>query len=267
VGILAKRAGATTTKTVAEQSAKSKDSSSPLPQSQASIPSLGRVTVHTDLFTAEIDEQGGDLRKLSFHHHHTRDGKPYVLLSDEANKIMVIQSGFTGDATIPNHKTRFMAQQKNYNLDGQKTISVTLEAENNDWKAQKIYSFKQGSYEIMLRQTIVNKTSLAKAIKGYVQILRDEHPAPDASRFIHSFTGGAYYIPNGGFEKVPFKKFKDTITIEAPSGWVSMLQHYFVTALIPNTTFQIYGRTVDSELYAMGALVPLGDIAPTAEKP
>jgi len=45
-----------------------------------------------------------------------------------------------------------------------------------------------------------------------------------------------------------------------------MLQHYFVTALIPNTTFQIYGRTVDSELYAMGALVPLGDIAPTAEK-
>lgn len=253
-------------KTVAEQSAKSKDSSSPLPQSQVSIPSLGRVTVHTDLFTAEIDEQGGDLRKLSFHHHHTRDGKPYVLLSDEANKIMVIQSGFTGDATIPNHKTRFMAQQKNYNLDGQKTISVTLEAENNDWKAQKIYSFKQGSYEIMLRQTIVNKTSLAKAIKGYVQILRDEHPAPDASRFIHSFTGGAYYIPNGGFEKVPFKKFKDTITIEAPSGWVSMLQHYFVTALIPNTTFQIYGRTVDSELYAMGALVPLGDIAPTAEK-
>ena len=73
-----------------------KASAPPLPQNKA-LESQGRVLVNTDLFTAEIDEQGGDLRKLYFHRYHTRDGQPYVLLSDEPQKIMVIQTGFVGD--------------------------------------------------------------------------------------------------------------------------------------------------------------------------
>lgn len=251
--------------TIANKEASGKASTPPLPQNKA-LESQGRVLVNTDLFTAEIDEQGGDLRKLYFHRYHTRDGQPYVLLSDEPQKIMIIQTGFVGDETIPNHKTHFTAQEKHYELAGKDSITFTLEAETPAWKAKKIYTFRKDSYDILLRQTLESKVSTGKPIKGYYQILRDEHPAPDASRFIHSFTGGAYYTPESGFEKLPFKAFKDGLNQEVQSGWVSMLQHYFVTALIPGTPHQLYGRTIDTGLYAVGVLQPLGALGAGEEK-
>ena len=52
----------------------------------------------------------------------------------------------------------------------------------------------------------------------------------------------------------------------ADNGWVALIQHYFVSAFIPQDKVQreIFTKKVDTNLYAVGTILPLGTIAPGA---
>lgn len=63
--------------------------------------------IKTDLYTAEVSAQGGDLTRLELvTHHATEDkNKTFVLLDHGEKHVYQAQSGLMGDG-LPNHKTR-----------------------------------------------------------------------------------------------------------------------------------------------------------------
>jgi YidC/Oxa1 family membrane protein insertase len=52
----------------------------------------------------------------------------------------------------------------------------------------------------------------------------------------------------------------------ADNGWIAMIQHYFVTALLPADKLrrEFYTRKLDGDFYSIGVIVPAGPVAPGA---
>ena len=77
-----------------------------------------RIKVSTDLFQAEIDTFGGDLRHLVLNKHRAADVKNgNFVLMDEAQKPMlyIAQTGLMGN-DLPNHKSQFTSAATSYTM-------------------------------------------------------------------------------------------------------------------------------------------------------
>ena len=108
-----------------------------------------RVQVKTDLFTAEIDTVGGDLRRLVLNKHEASNPKDghFVLMDDQFKPMFyVAQSGLMG-ADLPNHKSTFTSTSGQYALaDGQDSQEVRLSwTGNNGVSVDKVYTFHRNS--------------------------------------------------------------------------------------------------------------------------
>ncbi len=201
-----------------------------------------RIAVKTDLFAAEIDTNGADLRHVDLLKHNAAEDpkKPFVLLTDSQERIYVAQSGLIGDG-LPTHKTVFKATQPAYQLaDGQNELAVRLEAVGPEGvKIAKIYVFKRGSYVVDVKYEILNGSAKPLTASAYYRFLRDGHKIEGGGMGASTFTGPAVYTEENKFQKVEFDKLaenKAKYTEKAKDGWVAMLQHYFATAWIVSPT-------------------------------
>ena len=82
-----------------------------------------------------------------------------------------------------------------------------------------------------------------------------------------TFTGGSYYTEAKKFNKLAFKDMdKEPLNVESQDGWVGLLQHYFVSAWIPNEGIarKFYTEKLNEHMYRIGTRSPLGSIAPGA---
>lgn len=232
-----------------------------------------RIKVKTDLFDAEIDVNGGDLRRMVLIKHGSADDKkkPIVLLSDEAPHFYVAQTGLIG-AGLPTHKEIFSAAAKEYVLGADaKTLEVRLAWQGaNGVQVNKIYTFRRGSYLIDLAYEIKNASGQTMKADAYFQLLRDDTPPAGDSQFLPTYTGPAIYTEAQKFQKHAFGdigKDAKTDTVVSKNGWVAMLQHYFLSAYLPQGAGQreFYTKKLSDKLFAAGVIMPLGEIAPNAD--
>ena len=214
-----------------------------------------RILVETDILRAEIDALGGDLRRVELLKHpvsvDTPD-EPFPLLKEDDPDLFVAQSGLIGaDGEYPNHKTRFTLAATNLSLkEGEATLRVPLAWVGPDGvKYQKIYIFHRDSYEIDIEYVIENHTD--KPWNGYLyaQFLRtqvvDKNGGFLFMQALPSYKGGAIYTPDERYEKIDFAEMMEqNLEREVNSGWVAMLQHYFVSAWLPapDSAYQFYSR-------------------------
>ncbi len=228
-----------------------------------------RVIVRTDKFLAEIDTIGGGIRKLTLLQHLAADdsGKPLVLMQDNAAPFYITRAGLLGDG-LPNHNTTYTAQAKEYTLEaGKPTLEVQLVAPDaNGVKVSKRFVFHRDSYVIDESFDISNNSAAPLQPNAYFEFLRDNTPPPGDQRFVSTFTGPAFYNETEKFQKIDFAnidKGKENKVRRSTSGWVAMLQHYFVAALIPKagTDLEFYTRKVDDKYYSAGVVVPTSSIA------
>ena len=242
----------------------------------ATVPAANvpKAVVHTDLITAEISAQGGDLIFLELEKHRaTLDAsKNFVLLqNDPKQHIYVAQSGLIGEG-LPNHKTTFALEKSEYTLaDGEESVSVRMTAPAaNGAKIAKIYTFKRGSYLIDVSYEISNGSDAVLAPYGYFQILRDGKD-PEAHNHgpfgVTTFTGPAMYTDADKYQKVSFAdidKGKASYAHKADNGWVGLVQHYFFSAWLPQgkAEREFYMDRLDSSLYRVGVKFPLATVEP-----
>ncbi|MDU7588054.1 MAG: membrane protein insertase YidC, partial [Acidovorax sp.] len=95
-------------------------------------------------------------------------------------------------------------------------------------------------------------------------------PAGESS-FYSTFTGPAVYTEAKKYQKVEFKDIengKAEIDKSSSNGYVAMVQHYFATAWLLGDGVQRdnFVRKVDTNLYSVGMITPLGEIAPGQSK-
>lgn len=197
-----------------------------------------RITVKTDVFAAEIDTVGADLRQVNLLKHGETGNpkKPFVLLTDSPEHTYVAQTGLLGEG-LPTHKNAFKAAQSAYQMvDGQNELAVRLEASGPEGvKVAKTYVFKRGSYLVDVKYEIVNGSAKPLITSAYYRFLRDGRKVEGGGMGTSTFTGPAVYTDEGKFQTVEFDKLaenKGKFVDRAKDGWVAMLQHYFATAWI-----------------------------------
>jgi len=213
--------------------------------SAAAAPVAGEIVkVRTDLFIAEIDTLGGTLKHLELikHKDSADPNKNFVLFGPEHH--YEAQSGLTGDAG-PNHRTLWRAQARDYALEpGKDALEVRLSAVGRDGLAvDKVYTFRRDSYVIDLAMEVRNQGSAPIAPYAYFQLTHDGKPAADANTLAQSF-GAQSFI---GFRRVHrgegisedpsvgHRQSQGGCSVEADSGWMALVQHYFVSAwLVPD---------------------------------
>jgi YidC/Oxa1 family membrane protein insertase len=132
-------------------------------------------------------------------------------------------------------------------------------------------SFQRGSYLIDVAYEIRNGSDQAITPHAYFQLTRDGNPAEQVEAFgVTTFTGPAVFTDAGKFQKVHFEDIRDgdaKFVKTASDGWVAMVQHYFVSAWLPEqgTQREYFARSLGNNLYSAGLIMPVAAIAPGAE--
>jgi YidC/Oxa1 family membrane protein insertase len=225
-----------------------------------------RIVVRTDTLLVEINTVGGDIQRAELIQHRDAEDKsePFVLLKNEENHIYVAQTGLLGDG-LPTHHSQFTASADEYNLaNGADTLTVKLVANNS---VTKTLTFHRGSYLIDVSYEIENTGSVSVTPSAYFQLVRDESVPAGDSKLVPTYTGPAIYTDQEKFQKVDFssiEKGKTSYPKTADSGWVAMLQHYFVSAWLPSGKQQreYYTKSLGNKQFAVGTILPIAAIAP-----
>lgn len=224
------------------------------------------ITIKTDLLTAKVSLQGGDIVELLLNDYKTVDDKNKVFALFEPKHHYVAQSGLIGEG-LANHKTQFSALAGPRELGADdKTVQLRLEATTGGVKVTKIYTFTRGSYLIDVTQEIDNGSQKTLSAHAYYQLQRDTATPDGESGMAKIFTGPAVYSEQEKYQKISFEdieKGKAKFIEKASDGWIAMVQHYFVSAWIPqeNLPREYFVRKLGADISA-GVIVPMPQVAP-----
>ncbi|MDE0919138.1 MAG: membrane protein insertase YidC [Arenicellales bacterium] len=234
-----------------------------------------RVEVITDLLRAELDTYGGDLRVLdllTYPEELEAPEVPFRLLTDSGPDLYWVQNGLLGgQGDLPNHHSEYTATNKRYVLDeGKNHIEVPLHFESGGIQYRKVYTFHRDSYYIDVRYEVQNNTNQKWRGYLYAQLVNTETSDDENTSFLGlgrlpSYTGGAIYTPDEKYTKIGYDDMREQPLVQdTTSGWVAMLQHYFVGALLAEKESQyefysLINGTGATTQYSIGYkhLVPL----------
>jgi len=225
-----------------------------------------RIKVTTDLFQAEIDTIGGDLRHLVLNKHHAAEVKEgnFVLMDDAQKPMLYIaQTGLMGN-DLPNHKSLFTSAASSYTLnDVASSQEVRLSWVGNGINVDKVYTFHRGSYVIDVAYQINNGSATTITPSVYYQIVHDNQ-SKQGSAMMPTFTGGAYFTEADKFKKINFKDMaKENFSKTSKDGWIGLIEHYFASAWIPkaNINREFYTKQLSENIFAVGVVTPGTSIA------
>jgi YidC/Oxa1 family membrane protein insertase len=220
-----------------------------------------KIQFSTDLLVGEIDTLGATLARLELRRHKdVKDPeKNFVLLGPE--HAYAAQSGLSGEG-MPNHHSRWRA------LPGERTLAAGSERLQLRFAAdgpggvtvEKVYTFQRNSYLIDVALELKNAGSAPVAAYAYYQIVRDDKAPAHESRMMYVYTGPVYYTAERAFHKIEFsdiEKGKPDLPKAATDGWIGMMQHYFVSAWLPEDKAprEYFARKLPDGLYAAGVIV------------
>ena len=232
-----------------------------------------RIDITTDVLKLSFDSEGGTLAHSEFLKHADMADrqKPTVLMDESRDRIYMAQTGLIGGA-FPTHKTPMVFSGERSLKEGASELVVKFEsADLGGVKLVKSYTFQRGSYAIGVKHEVINTGTVPVSPQLYLQLVRDGNKPPGESSFYSTFTGPAVYTDAKKYQKVEFsdiEKGKAEIEKTSPNGYVAMVQHYFATAwlLADGVPRENFVRKVDNNLYAVGMITSLKDIAPGATK-
>lgn len=227
------------------------------------------IRVKTEVLDIEINTQGGTVQRTELLNYPiTKNGENsenVVLLNNEENGFYLVQGGLLSKSDQANHKTVFHAEKLNYHIDDNETLSVPLTWQSeNGLSIIKTFTFYKDSYIVDIDYKVENNLSETWVGSAYGQINRTE-PTDSGSYFLYTYTGAVVSSPEKRYEKIEFAEIvEDKLSLDVANGWAAMLQHYFVTALIPHSKeeqYHYYTLNPDKRSYVIGAITPTKSIA------
>jgi YidC/Oxa1 family membrane protein insertase len=229
-----------------------------------------RIHVVTDLFDAQIDTTGGDLRQVLLRAYPVAADKPdqpFPLMEDKGPRIFIAQSGLLSDRPAPDHYAAFTAEQTEYRLaPGASEVRVPLHWRSEDGiSVTKVYVFHRDSYVIDLDQVVENGSQTPWTGYQYRQFQRTRPNEQETSRFIYTYTGAVISTPEKKYEKIKFDEMdKRSLDQEVTGGWAAMLQHYFLAVWLPghDESNRFYTKAIEQKPYVLGLISKPREIAP-----
>lgn len=210
----------------------------------------GRViTLENDVFRLKVDTLGGDVisSELLKYDAELKSNTPFVLLKNTPEHVYIAQSGLIGKDGIDSTASRadYQVSGDNFKLaDGQNELSVPFVFEKNGVTYRKIFVLKRGEYDVGVNFEIQNQSANAIEVEPYGQ-LRHTLVESSGSMAMPTYTGGAYSSSETNYKKYSFEDMGNAnLSVNTKAGWVAILQHYFVSAWIPN-------QDSDNQLYSL----------------
>ncbi|MGA3679807.1 membrane protein insertase YidC [Pseudomonas graminis] len=235
------------------------------------------IQVKTDVLNLEIDPVGGDVVQLRLPLYPRRQDHPEIpfqLFDNGGERIFLAQSGLTG-ANGPDARAAgrpvYSATQKSFQLaDGQNDLVVDLKFSDGGVNYIKRFTFKRGLYDLTVSYVIDNQSAQAWNGNLFAQLKRDASADPSSTTATGTATylGAAMWTPSEPYKKVSMKDIdKGSVKDTVQGGWVAWLQHYFVTAWIPNKTDSntVTTRKDSAGNYIIGFTGPALTVAPGAK--
>ena len=233
-----------------------------------------KVTVTTDVLRLTFDSEGGSLThaELLKYADMADKSRNFVLFDQSAERVYLAQTGLIG-GNFPTHKTAMTVVPGAREFkEGQDSLTVRFESPEMDGvKLVKTWTVQRGAYAVAVQHEVINTGSASASPQLYLQLVRDGNKPPGESSIYSTFTGPAVYTNEKKYQKVEFKKIDEgKVDIEKSStdGYVAMVQHYFASAWLLGDGLQrdMFMRKVDTNLYSVGMITPLGTLAPGASK-
>lgn len=233
------------------------------------------ITVHTDTLEVMIDLNGGDVvgtALKSYPKTLAAPDDPFVLLERNAQRTYIAQSGIVGsDGIDSKERATYASQQAFYDLGANESLEVALTyaGPNNRLDVTKRFLFTRGSHVVTVVHDVTNTSSEAANITPFAQIKRDSTKAPagsESSMGMQPFLGSALTQPDQRFAKFDFEDMaEDPFKADLSGGWVAMLQHYFVSAWVPDPdqTYRYRTRQTQAGFNIIGYTGPAISVAPS----
>jgi YidC/Oxa1 family membrane protein insertase len=231
------------------------------------------IRINTDVLQLSIDSRGGDIVDLQLPAFELNKGAgdAYPLMRRLPGFEYVAQSGLIGrDGPDDSRNARpvYSSAQNSYTLaEGATELVVPLLFNHNGLQIEKRFTFTAGQYDVRVEYFIQNQSGEVKTVQPYQHLVQTIDNGESSSMMMPIYRGGAYGTSSKRYTKYAFDDMAEKNLLEATNGgWVAMLEHYFVSAWVPD-------QQADNQLYSMvrsgqgviGSKGPAVNIEPGAE--
>ena len=207
------------------------------------------ITLENDVFRLQINTVGGDVvgSELLKYDAELDSKTPFVLLQNTPQHTYVAQSGLIGKDGIDTKSGRavYQVEGSSFKLaEGQNELVVPFTFQRDGVTYRKVFVLKRGQYDVAVNYEINNQSDKVIEVEPYGQL---RHSLVDSSGSVAmpTYTGGAYSSSETIYKKYSFSDMENAnLSINTKAGWVAILQHYFVSAWIPN-------QDADNQLYTL----------------
>ena len=231
------------------------------------------INVKTDSFDLTINPLGGDIVQVALPRHYLKQNtpdQPFVLLDNRDNHTYLAQSGLIGANGTDTAQGRplFSSEKTAYSLnEGENQLVVDLQLQQGDVKITKRFTFTRGDYLINVEYLIDNQSANTWSAQLYGQIKRDSQNFVKVSALeMNPYLGAAITTPDENYKKLTFSDIAESeFKTTELGGWVAMVQHYFISAWIPDAESQNtyhLRKLGTNDLYLLGFTGKVNEVAP-----
>ena len=231
-------------------------------------------TLNSPYWSLDLDLKNGEIVKTTLENYPTEiNSSDRKVLFNKCGPEKYSQvSGFEFLNKDLASKENLFSIQDMYKSEGKNF--VVLEKRENDIIFSKTFSYKNDDYFISVKDNILNLSDKEITFAPYSKIDRSDIDlyADDSSIFnpaSFAYLGPAFQTSSDNYNKISFSDLSEESYRElSTKGWVSLLEHYFISAIIPeegsNLIFQAR-KSSKSGVYSVGVVGETSSIGPNKE--
>lgn len=244
-------------------------------QTPTSITKAQLVSVKTDSLELIIDTFGGDIVKVALPRHlekQSEDSDPFLLMNRGNAETYVAQSGLIGangtDLSASDRPIYSSAATSYIMDDSADSLVVDLTLAQDGVNITKRYTFNRASYLVDVDYIVENNSTQLWKAAPYGQIRRNDYEVGKSVMFgMQSYLGAATTTDETNYKEVKFSKIEEGVdSFSTIGGWVSMVQHYFISAWVPDqeakNTYK-FSHLKSKDLYILQYVGPVQTVEPT----
>jgi YidC/Oxa1 family membrane protein insertase len=230
------------------------------------------ITLKSDVLEITIDTYGGDIVRtalLDFPETLEENASPTVILNRTSDHTYIAQSGLIGKNGTDTNQGRpaFSVVTPNLELQqNQDDLIVEMVYPQGAVKITKQFILRRGDYLVEVNYLIDNRSSQTWQAGLFGQIQRDSYEPPAGDGFgMKPYVGAAITTEETNYKKVSFGDLSEkSVSSDITGGFVAMVQHYFISAWVPNqestNSFRLK-KLGNKDLYTFGFTSPQVEVA------
>jgi len=231
-------------------------------------------TLESPYWSLDIDLKKGEIVKTTLKNYPVQiDSKGKKILFNKCGPEKYSHtSGFEFLNKELNPDKNFFSVKETYTSDNK--IFVVLEKTEKNLLFKKIISYKNDDYFVSVTDSVLNVSAsevtlapFSKIDRSSVDLNSDENSIFNPASF--AYLGPAFQTSSDNYNKISFSDLsEDNFRELSTKGWASMLEHYFISAIVPEegTNFIFQARkSTKSDVFSIGLVGETNSIAPNRE--